>query len=262
MNKGVGASHIAQNWMRDYLKNWFKPKRCPEGEQYFFLHTPKTGGTLFRRQLEQYFDPDRILPNPSLQERFEVKGYLTTEQFKSIPRAELDRFQLVCGHYQYREVFAHFSKPPKLLFMMREPLERCVSEIKHILRQPDHDMRRKLPSKPSVEDVINNPEIRFYLQHLLQMVLVPELDGAKRIIDQAEFVGLQEHMPESLALLDKTLGWGNVGIAEIPTLNAAPESQQNVDDQLTEAVKADIRSLLVWDYELYEYCLTNSKLDL
>lgn len=115
-------------------------------------------------------------------------------------------------------------------------------------------MRRKLPQNPTVKDVIENSEIRFYLQNLVSMMLLPDLEESKRLIDTAEFVGLQEHMDESLTLLHKTLKWKKNDIGVSKRLNSAPKTQLSIESEFTSEIKADLRTLLAWEYELYEYC--------
>lgn len=107
--------------MISWLTQLFQSDKCEEGVQYFFLHIPKTAGTLFRATLAQYFESERIVPNERLQSGFSTKGYLATEQLKEISQESFNKYQLVCGHYQYREVIDLFEKPPKLLIMLRDP---------------------------------------------------------------------------------------------------------------------------------------------
>ncbi len=245
------------DYAKRFLANIFKPRPAaltpsPRAEykdrQFFFLHIPKTAGTSFRLELEQHFDEAFILPNKTL--RQEIGGYPPFSYIADLSQQQFNNFKLISGHYQYREAIERFSQHPLILLMMREPLSRCLSECRHILRHADHDMRAFLPSDPSLIDISKSHEVMHYLANVVSMMLLPDLNESKQLIRNCAFVGIQERMQESSLLLADTFGWP---AGDIPSLNAAPQSQQALAQQLSAIELQRFKKILEPEYELYNY---------
>ena len=230
------------------LANERAPTAAFGASVFYFVHIPKTAGTAFRLELESHFEPAQTLPNAEL--RRALGGYPTFEWLAQLPAVELDSYRLICGHYQYRQLQARFTAPPLLLIVLRDPLSRCLSECKHILRHPDHDMRRFLPEQPTLEDISQSHEVMHYLQYLVAMVLLPDLEASKALIRNCAFVGIQERLTVSNELLAKTFGWQSEGIRQV---NVSPDEQQALADQIPAEIKARFEAILEWDRALYHY---------
>ena len=215
--------------------------------QFLFLHVPKTAGTSFRVVLVQQFPPNVVFPTEDM--FTERGGYIPTPETLGIPQHEFDKYRLVCGHYCYRNIVEKFSRPPVLVTMLRDPLARCISECKHIIRHKDHDMRQHVHiENPTIQDIINCPEICDYFQELLRRIFLHDLPDAKALLNRSGFLGIQERFADSIALLSRTFG---LRCEQIPRANRAPENQRN--DEISSEDKERLRRLLSWDYELYNY---------
>jgi hypothetical protein len=103
------------------------------GMQVFFMHIPKTAGTSFRRFLER-----SMRERGALVSRREKDGiwsetsesYASYDEFVSDRGAGLRRFDLVCGHYPFH-VARLLSPDAVVITVLRDPLARCLSHIKH-----------------------------------------------------------------------------------------------------------------------------------
>lgn len=99
-------------------------------EPYIFVHIPKTAGTSFRKTLEDC-DPVAILydygPN-----HIDVNGGL--KEF-----IVQNKKNIICGHVSYKK-YANTVAPKNVLSILRNPIERIVSEYQHKVRHNNLDM--------------------------------------------------------------------------------------------------------------------------
>ncbi len=245
-----------------------RERDCP----WYFLHIPKTAGTTFRVLLENHFHMDAICP---AYEFFQIGQYSDEE---------LRRFRLFRGHMGYNLV-NYLPQKPRVMVMLRDPMERAVSHFEYIRRDPGHPKHRIIHERkmglneylldPVLSAEITNAQVR-PLAHLADRqtlrelmkgsrsqdefarawrhrdgVLPPEdelLDVALRRLESLDFVGMAEQLEQGMELA----AW----LLEAP----APEQLQslNINPGRTrlEALPDDVLTLLeqatVLDRRLYE----------
>ena len=102
---------------------------------YFFVHIPKTAGTSFRYALGQ---------NPAVRMLFDY-GKTNPESSPELialapehvaPELEIfhaDKLNVICGHVAYRK-YRHCVAPERVLSIVRNPVERVISEYQHLRR--------------------------------------------------------------------------------------------------------------------------------
>jgi hypothetical protein len=103
---------------------------------FFFVHIPKTAGTSFRRTLEKkekvamFYDYGEKDPesNKALLDKVRGTGYLSDTLIFSP-----DKLNVICGHVYFKK-YAPCVKPQNVLAIMRNPIERLVSEYQHLVR--------------------------------------------------------------------------------------------------------------------------------
>lgn len=203
---------------------------------WLFVHIPKTAGTSLRNAAERYFG-DRILrdygptakaTSPEILEHV----YATPNRRKLIKLLESRQIAMIAGHIPYA-AYADLIPPEKVLVVLREPVQRVVSEYHHAARFGD--CRRKLV------DFAARP-----LQRNKQSLFVDGLD-----LSHAALVGLSERYADSLALL-KT----RTGLA-LPILehNLNPNKALSDEYLVTEEEREGVRALNADDVILYDRVL-------
>jgi hypothetical protein len=97
-------------------------------QQIFFCHLPKTAGTTLRIALERQFLPEQIVPNAHMMAS--IGGhYSPIGAVEKILNSRGSEIRLFRGHYHYS---AHsWLDDPLTIVVLREPVSRTISEIKH-----------------------------------------------------------------------------------------------------------------------------------
>lgn len=199
-----------------------------------FVHVPKTAGTSFRLAVEEVF-PGRVAYDYALRApetweavRRHVYGKLDLEAL----RRELAEAHIAMlgGHVTYRRYAALFT-PKQVITFLREPIARLVSEHEHACRHNG------------------------FTGTMLQFAEIPRnqnlqskmLTGVP--LEHAALVGITERYGESLALLERRLGW------KVPELvrNVNPRQAELAGRYALDAkVERELRALNGEDLALYE----------
>lgn len=223
-----------------------------------FVHIPRTGGTsitdLLLRALAGL--PTLTVPN------------FWGASIDRVP--ELDTYEFVAGHFGM-DVRERFARPPRVFTFLRDPFERVASlydfgrsrEVEGLPKTA----QRLLPilRESSLEEFVlhEDPEIRRVVQnsqtwqladgHFTEPYRPPDarsLELAKHHLDDSDFVGIFERLPQSVEALCRWL--------ELPSapalahMNARPASADSSRDP---EFRRRVREHLELDLELYEYAL-------
>ncbi len=94
----------------------------------FFLHMPKTAGTSLRLALEARYRPHEILPDQNMIER-QGGAYPRDIIVANSLKLQGQSVKLVRGHYHIS--LAAFMTDPLTMTVLREPVARSISNIKH-----------------------------------------------------------------------------------------------------------------------------------
>ena len=174
-------------------KKWmYTPK---EGEQFFFMHIPKTGGTTFRKMLTNHFPEGSYYPN---EEDLTANGgkYLSQKVFVNKNNITLTK-PLVIGHYDFN-LIKHLNPDVKVLVFFRNPIDRILSHVRHIL---EHDPEWK-DCDPNVliENRINSLRL---IQSKFMGLEKKNFSAVIKNLREIEFIGILEYFNESVALYNK-----------------------------------------------------------
>ena len=174
----------------------YTPKK---GEQFFFMHIPKTGGTTVRHILMNHFPEGSYYP--SQKELIENNGsYLTQKQLVQNDSDILSR-SLIMGHYNIKLV-RHLNPNVKVITFLRNPIDRIYSHLKHIaLNDPDYSDTSL--DKIAEEKISNICNIQSKMLGFSQNKLVELREN----IAGLDFIGIQEHFDESLEMLNGAFEW-------------------------------------------------------
>lgn len=216
-------------------------------DKYFFLHIPKTAGTSLKMLLMEQFHKDDIFPAQ------------TNEQMAKIEADDIPNYKLFIGHhgYQFIDHFAPFR--PQLITMLRDPINRVISDYYFARQRPDRDPI--ILECPTFEAYLSHPHIQNRIfnnqsQHLLGVGYNDFLeldfddcyDTITQRLDDMEFVGITERFPESLLLLAHTFDW-NISKEIRRNVSVNRSDIEEIDTQLIDVV----RQKNELDYRVYDY---------
>jgi hypothetical protein len=114
----------------------------------FFMHIPKTAGMSMRQYLNGQYHPSEIC---------------RAERWQDLLDGERDigAYRLVRGHFRYnlRELLAPDTR---MLVILRDPLRRTVSALRHLARDPHFHHTYELAKNFTLSEMIRHPGIMAY----------------------------------------------------------------------------------------------------
>lgn len=178
-----------------------------------FLHLPKTAGTTFRDILTRQY-PARALYG------FEAGDEQhAAEIFAAMTPAKLARLRVISGHLPFG-VHKLLPRKARYLTILRDPVERIVSQYFHVLRNHHHYCHEEVTRRNlSLGDFVTSgltPETDNAQARMLAGVEQPAFGQCtEALLDQAQanlrkhfrLVGLTEHFEQTVLLARAMLGW-------------------------------------------------------
>ena len=172
----------------------------------------------------------------------------------------LARHEIYFGHYPFG-IHHRLSRPGVYLSLMRAPLERLVSGIKHVTRHPQSRLHPLMVASPALQDIIENH--RGWQFDNLATRMFSGLGGpgymervhfehaVRNVTEHFAFVGHQGLFDASLSAIFGVLGH-DLRLADY-RLNVAPPEQHF--DISRYAASAYVDRLLQWDLLLEQFIL-------
>jgi hypothetical protein len=177
-------------------------------EAVIFLHIPKTGGITLRRIIERQYDR-RVVHSVG-------DPYWS---FYELPEAERSRIRLLQGHMPFG-LHAALPGPSTYVTMLRDPIERVISEYHYLLRTPTAKFHETVTARGmSLGDVVREGLSVEFDNHQTRLLSddpwVPFGSCSDEMLEQAKrnlgerfaVVGLLERFDESVLLMKSRLGW-------------------------------------------------------
>ena len=239
----------------------------PEVQQrWFFVHVQKTGGTdLFTRiggdptiplQHERWFTEDEIYPNTTDGDVFTVAPQLSVDQLLVRWKERRDQIRIVLGHFPLCTadlLDAEFTT----LTVLREPVERTLSFLRHHRRLTPEDRDRPLEAIYDdpfrYESLLHNHMVKMFALTTDEMTdgmltaveFTPEhLERAKQQLETIDVMGLQEQFEAFCLELERRFGW---------PLGEPFYANRTSPIDVPESFKSRIAADNAMDVELYDF---------
>lgn len=194
---------------------------------HFFVHIPKTAGTSFREALERnelaHVLHDYGKGDPNSDADLMAIDYKELTPEHGIFRPE--KYNFICGHVSYRK-YAHCVTPDSVVSIVRNPIERLVSEFQHSKR---HD-----GFTGGFTDFYTNPAYDSFVQDKQSKML----KGLE--LSPGPMIGLTSHYKYFVELYSSKLGLP----MELVAVNTAPVSDK---EERLHISPAEIKSAYRWN---------------
>lgn len=236
-------------------------------ERFFFCHLQKTGGTSLQMALRKQFGPTRVYPLPD--DRKDVRSQIDIDFLRASWAEHQDDLRVVTGHFPLCTTEL-LGGPFRTFTVLREPVERTLSFLRHRVRLEPH-----LADRP-LADVYGEPRILHSLieNHMVKMLSLrldemkagamtmtvfseDHLERACRALDEIDVVGLQVDIAGFYRALEDEFGW-DLGVPLEVNVTVPPSAgggdavrHPGVD----EALIARIRRDNALDVRLYDHAV-------
>jgi len=242
-------------------------------ERFFFLHVQKTAGTTLMRRLQRQFGERAVYPDPS-DENERGDAVISVHQLQERFRARGDEIRVITGHFPLC-VAEVLGGGFTTLTVLREPVERTLSYLRHRQRDAPEDRHKSLEEIYAdpyrfdglvhnhmtkmfslsageatawmdwVTKAFSRPREETTAWILTKVDFTPErLERAKEGLASVDAIGLQERFEEFCAELSRRFGW-DLG----PRLYENRSEARDVSDSFRARIAEDN----AMDVELYEY---------
>lgn len=224
-------------------------------QRFFHVHVPKTAGTSLRTRVQHHFGERAVYPDAS-DGIEQIEAVISIEHLQERYRARRDEIRLVTGHFPLctAEILGGGFTT---LAVVREPVERTLSYLRHQRRDLSEDRDKRL------EEIYDDPW-QFHgviHNHMVKMFsLTPEeasawmmthvefpperLERAKEGLASVDVLGLQERFDEFCEELTDRFGWD---------LGAPRRDMVGESDDASAGFRARIAEDNAMDVELYEF---------
>ena len=199
------------------------------GEQFFFMHIPKTGGTTFRKMLTSHFPEGSYYPTKDDLILNGGRYFNQKELLENNP--EILTKSLIMGHYNIN--FAQYLNPNvKTIAFFRNPFDRILSHVKHILA---NDARWKgVDPNDLIATKINGLKL---VQSKYMGFEKGAFENVKANMKNIDFIGILEYFDESIELFNKKF---NTNIDFIPKQNKSSLILDTLTDKTMSLISRSI----------------------
>ncbi len=217
-----------------------------------FLHLPKTAGKTLNLIIQNQYRPEDIYSLPLNQKK--IPGAIET--LRELPVKKKKNIRVLKGHMDFG-LHTDLPNPATYITILRDPVERAISNYYFVTGDPGHPMHAFTKSKSLAQwaalpnNNFNNGQIRMLagIHYKTEPLTRQTLEIAKKNLDNHfSVVGLTERFDESVILLKRELGW-NWPFYTRQNVTGKKIARENIPASAIEIIK----KLNQLDIELYEH---------
>jgi hypothetical protein len=229
-------------------------------ETVIFLHIPKTAGTTLSYILEKQYEAEKTFTiddylNPD-------QGGSSIEKFVKLPFEYRKGIMLLKGHMPFG-LHQMLPNPPIYLTILRNPVDRAISQYYHLLRQPDHYLYKTVTAnKMTLEDFVcsrMSPELNNGQTRLLSGVSPADAECSVEMLQQAmanlssriAVVGLCEMFDKTLMLIKNQLQWKRIPFYCRMNVSRNRPSREDITRRALKLIEREN----LFDCQLYKYAV-------
>jgi hypothetical protein len=217
-----------------------------------FLHIPKSGGITFDSVLRRQYQ--NVYNMPVSNDKIDL------ERFSELPEFEREGIDVLRGHFKFG-VHRYFkpNQEIKYITLLRNPVDRVISNYYYILSQPKHYLYKEVTNKrlslkeyalSNIARDLDNGQLRQLISREVEINSCRDelLDEAMNNLRTsfASF-GILERYDETLLLFKTKLGWRNYPFYK--KLNETDKPAIKTEDRIA----IERRNML--DMKLYQWAL-------
>lgn len=224
-----------------------------EPQRFFFMHLQKTAGTALWGRLKRQFTPAEVYPGPG--DGSPPQTVLTVDHLVERWGARRDEIRIVTGHFPLC-VTDLLDAPFTTLTVLREPVERTLSFLRHHREKTPEDRNR--PLEEIYDDPLRRELVHNHMVKMLSLTAAEMTDGALTHVEfsrarlerarerlaQMDVVGFQEQFEEFCTELNRRFGW-DLGDPVVANRSEPVEVPASFRDRIAEENALDV--------ELYEF---------
>jgi hypothetical protein len=226
-----------------------------------FMHLPKTAGKTLNQIIENQYQPEAIYSLPLRQKIIPE----AVRALRELPENKKKKIRILKGHMDFG-LHTLLPKPAKYITILRDPVERVISNYYFVIGAINHPMHEITKSKSlaqwvaSTQNQFNNGQVRMLagIHFKLQKPTRQTLETAKSNLEKYFLaVGLTEKFDETVILLKRELGW-DWPLYTRQNVTGKKVARENIPASTIEITKEHNQL----DIELYEYAkqLFNEKI--
>lgn len=218
---------------------------------WIFLHIPKTAGSSFRLALASEVKPEyniSIDKTRGIQKRDDAFG----EAIDEFLAKEKDRpFRFASGHLKMAEALrirAAIQRPVKFITILRDPVDRVISEFRYQCTSTHPQHQEFLHSFPTLDSFVTHPRSQNKMRRHLAMPGETVEATISRLEVDFSLVGVVEFYPQFVQRCSELVGEQLPYVRERVTQRTADN-----DIDVTEAQRMKIRQLNQLDQQLWQH---------
>ncbi|TSC96842.1 MAG: hypothetical protein Athens071426_314 [Parcubacteria group bacterium Athens0714_26] len=181
-----------------------------------FLHLTRTGGSTLRGIIERQINRGAA---------YRIKGNSiekTIEDFKNFSQVERDKIKFLSGHMPLG-LHKYFSVPCDYITMLRDPIEKVISEYYYMKNFPQHTYYQTIKNMSLKDHALSrvNSVVNYQARVLSDNWGMPHVESSplpsnalevakENLRKYFKVVGVMEKFDETLLVFKKVLGWKNI----------------------------------------------------
>jgi len=233
----------------------------PRRPLYIFHHIPRTGGTTIRNHLGKNLSKEEII---TVSRKYEQ----SLRTIKSLSKKERQEITVICGHHAHYGLHRFFpDRKTRYVTFVRDPVERTVSEYKHLLYQylkKEKEGKEPVGKRPGdFPDWCKNCPLAH--NHIAKTIITKtgrplNFEAAKNLLENYYFIGFVESFREDAGFFFWLLGL----LPDFENRNVSTDNYKSIGEEKPEPDLKKAKKMLEHhnrlDNKIYGYARKRNKI--